>query len=116
MHIAGSVQRSISPLWKWHTCHMTHKGPLHYRNMLDNPVRWILPELFQAVFHLPNFFSQCIITISTIITVIVLLQVNSEAAEFVSNVKYNHKYFFLALPNLVPASFPFSVTLLLVQL
>lgn len=41
--------------------------------------RWILPGLFQAIFHLPSTWLQCIITISSIIALIVFLQVNGEA-------------------------------------
>lgn len=78
----------------------------------------ILPRLFQAISHLPSNLSHCIITIFAIIAVIIVFpQVNSKATEFFRQCEiFYHKYLFLALSNLMPASFPFSVKFLLLQL
>lgn len=101
MHIAGSVQRSIHPLFV-SGIHAT----LQARSASRAPcIAWmclaalsecILPGLFQAISHLPSTLSRCIITIFAIITVsTVFLQVNSGAAEFFRQCEiFYHKYFF----------------------
>lgn len=123
VHIAGSVQMFIHPLFGSGVhgilqARGTSRAPCVAWMCLAASPECILPGLFQAISHLPSNLSHCIITIFAIITVIIVFpQVNSKATEFFRQCEiFYHKYRFLALSNLMPASFPFSVKFLLLQL
>lgn len=101
VHFAGSVQRSIHPLFGSgiHTtlqARSASRTPCVAWMCLAAPSGCISPGLFQAISHLLSNLSQSIITIFAIITLtIVFPQVSSGAAEGFRQCKiFQHKYCF----------------------
>lgn len=116
IHIAESVQRSIHPLFGSgvHATFLQGLPELH-----DCAWQPRLRVFYQAVSHLSSTLLRCIITVFAVITVIiVLLQANSESAEFFKQCEifYHKCFFFSYTAKLCACFFSMSVKLLLLQL